>query len=371
MRFSSKRLVDDGAAARPGQSDEAAGTPRDALALWRGPALADFGYDTFAQFAITKLEELRLTAPRAEDRSRPPARPDRRPGRGARVAVAEHPLRQQFRAPSSCSRSTARGAPRRRDRALPRCPAACSVDGSLEPSPELRELAGRMLREDPSLTLPEAATHIRNPYKGLHAFVEGDAGDFFGREELTGARRAAPGRALRRRRRPERSGKSPCSPARTSPAARGAARIERLEHRGGDRGCVPARELEAALLGAPGRLGAPPRRRPTRGGLHADRGRAEARPVPRRRRPSSARPERPGAGGHDPARRLLRPAARLPGVWRSPARPGRKRPPASGRAQHAIARPRRGVGIGLEEGLLARSSPTSAARRALPPSRTR
>jgi DNA-binding SARP family transcriptional activator len=35
---------------------------REALALWRGPALADFAYEAFAEPAIARLEELRLAA---------------------------------------------------------------------------------------------------------------------------------------------------------------------------------------------------------------------------------------------------------------------------------------------------------------------
>ena len=38
------------------------GRPRDALALWRGPPLADVGYSRFAQPAIARLEELRVAA---------------------------------------------------------------------------------------------------------------------------------------------------------------------------------------------------------------------------------------------------------------------------------------------------------------------
>jgi len=39
---------------------------REALALWRGPALADFAYEPFAQAAASRLEESRLAA--VEDR---------------------------------------------------------------------------------------------------------------------------------------------------------------------------------------------------------------------------------------------------------------------------------------------------------------
>ena len=35
---------------------------REALALWRGPPLAEFAYDSFAQVEIARLEELRLSA---------------------------------------------------------------------------------------------------------------------------------------------------------------------------------------------------------------------------------------------------------------------------------------------------------------------
>ena len=41
---------------------KAAALARDALGLWRGPALADFTYEEFAQDEIRRLEELRLRA---------------------------------------------------------------------------------------------------------------------------------------------------------------------------------------------------------------------------------------------------------------------------------------------------------------------
>ena len=56
-------LMDEGrralAARRP---EEAAGTLRDALSLWRGSPLAEFAYDSFARVDIGRLEELRLSA---------------------------------------------------------------------------------------------------------------------------------------------------------------------------------------------------------------------------------------------------------------------------------------------------------------------
>lgn len=47
-------------AARASEPEERAAKLRHALALWRGPALADFTFDSFAQSHIAHLEELRL-----------------------------------------------------------------------------------------------------------------------------------------------------------------------------------------------------------------------------------------------------------------------------------------------------------------------
>ena len=49
-------------AARPAAPAEANGMLREALALWRGPPLAEFAYESWAQPEIDRLEELRLEA---------------------------------------------------------------------------------------------------------------------------------------------------------------------------------------------------------------------------------------------------------------------------------------------------------------------
>ena len=70
---------------------------RDALALWRGPPLEEFGYEAFAQAEIARLEELRLTL--LEERFDA----DIEAGEAGEVVgeletlVAEHPLRERFR----------------------------------------------------------------------------------------------------------------------------------------------------------------------------------------------------------------------------------------------------------------------------------
>jgi YVTN family beta-propeller protein len=58
-----QRLLDKGREALgAGESERAAEMLRQALALWRGPALVDVAYEPFAQGEIARLEELRLVA---------------------------------------------------------------------------------------------------------------------------------------------------------------------------------------------------------------------------------------------------------------------------------------------------------------------
>src|SRR5919199_4652390 len=58
-----ERLLSDGSRAlADGDARGAAAMLREALALWRGPALADFAYEPFAEPAVARLEELRLAA---------------------------------------------------------------------------------------------------------------------------------------------------------------------------------------------------------------------------------------------------------------------------------------------------------------------
>ena len=58
-----ERSVTDGTAAlTAGDPERTAAMLRSALALWRGPALADLTYESFAGPEIARLEELRLTA---------------------------------------------------------------------------------------------------------------------------------------------------------------------------------------------------------------------------------------------------------------------------------------------------------------------
>ena len=97
--FEFVRLSEEGRTAL-GAGDAAAGADslRAALALWRGPPLADLAWEPFAQAEIVRLDELRLAA--LEDR----IDADLALGRHGQLIgeleqlVAEHPLRERLRA---------------------------------------------------------------------------------------------------------------------------------------------------------------------------------------------------------------------------------------------------------------------------------
>ena len=241
-----------------GRPEPAARRFRDALALWRGPVLADLAYESFARPAIGRLEELRLSA--LEGR----VEADLGMGKnGALVGeleqlVGEHPFREQFRAQLMLALYRAG----RHADALTlyhEGRRAQSEELGIEPSAELRDLAGKILRHDPSLlgsrasvsTEPPARGDVRNPYKGLRAFGEADVEDFFGREALV----AELVERLRKERflavvGPSGSGKSSVVLAGLVPALRAAAVP------GSDAwaiavitpGAYPLEELEATLL---------------------------------------------------------------------------------------------------------------------------
>lgn len=90
-----RRLVE---AAKQGPPDERAARLREALALWRGPALADLAFEAFAQNEIARLEELRLAALEEQIQA------DLDAGGHAELVgeleslVREHPLRERLRA---------------------------------------------------------------------------------------------------------------------------------------------------------------------------------------------------------------------------------------------------------------------------------
>ena len=163
-----ERLVGEGRAALEADSPASAGERLgEALALWRGPALADLAFAPFAQAEIGRLEEWRLDA--VCDR----IETELALGRSGVVSelealIAEHPLRERLRAQvmlalyRSGRQAEALAAYQDARRAL--------VDGlGIEPGRQLRELEQAILRQDPSLDLRPPAEP--EPQPTPNAFV--------------------------------------------------------------------------------------------------------------------------------------------------------------------------------------------------------
>jgi predicted ATPase/DNA-binding SARP family transcriptional activator/class 3 adenylate cyclase len=133
-----------------GNTATAAAHLREALGLWRGPALADLRYEPFAQSEIARLEELRLVALEG--------RIDLELGLGPgddlvgelEALVDAHPLRERFRGQLMLAlyragrQAEALAAYREARRTL-------VEELGIEPGPELQRLEGDILRQDPAL----------------------------------------------------------------------------------------------------------------------------------------------------------------------------------------------------------------------------
>ena len=154
LRF--ERLLADGrrllAAGDPARAGERL---RKALALWRGPPLADFEYEPFAQGYIAHLQEQRLVALEGRIEA------DLALGRHAELVaeletlIREHPLREGLRgqlmlALYRCGRQAEALEVYRAGRAT-------FVDElGIEPGPALRELEAKILAQSPELAPPAA-----------------------------------------------------------------------------------------------------------------------------------------------------------------------------------------------------------------------
>ena len=152
-----ERLADEGREALERRDARAASDSlREGLALWRGPALADFVYEPFAQTEVGRLEERRLAA--LEDR----IEADLELGRHADLVgelealVVQQPLRERLRAHlmlalyRSARQADALEVYKRTRNHL--------IDElGIEPGPALQRLEKAVLAQDASLELPPAA----------------------------------------------------------------------------------------------------------------------------------------------------------------------------------------------------------------------
>ncbi len=160
-RFS--RLVQEGRRALAGgRAEDASSVLREALALWRGPALADLAFEPFAQAQIARLEEQRLAA--LEDRIEADLAAGRHVGLASelRQLVREAPARERLAgqlmlALYRCGQQTGALA------AFHTTRTALLAEIGVEPGPELRRLEGAILRHDASLELGDTAAALLPP----------------------------------------------------------------------------------------------------------------------------------------------------------------------------------------------------------------
>jgi YVTN family beta-propeller protein len=154
-------LVAEGRRALGSGDGRAAGERlHEALALWRGPPLADFAYDGFAQGAIARLEEQRSEA--LEDRIDADLAIGEQAGLVGELEglVAEHPLRERLQgqlmlALYRCGRQAEALERYRKARE------SLVAELGLEPGRGLQELERAILAQDPALDAPSSRHRTR------------------------------------------------------------------------------------------------------------------------------------------------------------------------------------------------------------------
>jgi class 3 adenylate cyclase/predicted ATPase len=170
--------------ASDGRKTLAAGDPasattvlREALALWRGPALADFLYEPFAQTEIARLEELRTVV--LEER----IDADLALGRHAELVselealVQTQPLRERPRGQLMLALYRSG----RQADALAAYRAAHETlieELGIEPGPQLKQLEAAILRQDESLLPAEPLAAPAMQYRRLVTILFADIVDF-------------------------------------------------------------------------------------------------------------------------------------------------------------------------------------------------
>jgi YVTN family beta-propeller protein len=156
-----ERLIEEGRRRLDeGEAGRAATVLREALTMWRGPALADFRYDDFAQAEVARLEEARLTALETRIEA------DLALGREdalvpeLQALVREHPLREGLRwqlmlALYRTGRQAEALDTYRQGRQH------LVEELGIEPNRQLRELERAILAHDPSIGVPRR--RLRSP----------------------------------------------------------------------------------------------------------------------------------------------------------------------------------------------------------------
>ncbi|MBG0830453.1 winged helix-turn-helix domain-containing protein [Planomonospora sp. ID67723] len=172
-----ERLAAEGRAAlTAGDHSRAAHTLREALGLWRGPALADVGEAPFAAAQAARLEELRVTS--AEDHAEAVLALG-----GYRGLVSElrelltaHPLRERL---AGQLMRALYGSGRQADAlaVFDDCRRRLAEELGADPSAELARIHLAILRADPSLEAPVTAAAPTSVSASVSASVSGAPAD--------------------------------------------------------------------------------------------------------------------------------------------------------------------------------------------------
>jgi DNA-binding SARP family transcriptional activator/tetratricopeptide (TPR) repeat protein len=147
------------AEAREASVDDRAAMLHRALSLWRGPALADFIYEPFAQTEIAALEELRLTA--IEER----IEADLALGRHGELVgeleglASEHPLRERLRGHLMLALYRS-GRQVEALEVYTNTRQKLVEELGIEPGRSLQQLQGAILRQDASLDMKPAPLEV-------------------------------------------------------------------------------------------------------------------------------------------------------------------------------------------------------------------
>jgi predicted ATPase/DNA-binding SARP family transcriptional activator len=160
-----ERLAAEGRAARARRDpDRASAVLREALAIWRGPALADLAHEVFAREEALRLEELRLTVLEARIWADLELA-----GHGELVEelqdlVVQHPFRETFWEQLMVALY---GSNRQVDalRVYQNARTKLAEELGIEPGPALRRMEERILAQDPSLDPMGGAPPVIPPSK--------------------------------------------------------------------------------------------------------------------------------------------------------------------------------------------------------------
>ena len=198
-----ERLVAEGRAAlTAGQPDSAAGSLREALSIWRGPAFADVEGEAFATAEGARLAELRLRA--IEDR----IDADLSTGAHAdlvgelRALVSTHPLRERLRGQLMLALYRS-GRQAEVSSLYHETRETLAEDIGMEPGPAIERLYKAILNQDPALDwvpaegrAPQAGSQIPGLTRALCPILVGRDQEFLLLSEALSAAPPSPGRAL-------------------------------------------------------------------------------------------------------------------------------------------------------------------------------